>query len=220
MFTPTEREAIRERLVTAACADADIKGLAHTGSYATGAMDRWSDVDLALAVRGDLNQVIERWTTFIHAELGAIHHWDLPVETSIYRVYLLRTGLELDVGFIPEGEFGPIGPAWRKVFGAEHSSEHRGSHRGDNLLGLCWHHVMHAAACIDRGKPWQAEWLISQARHHVIEIECRRHGVLTDFGKAPTRCLRPQLNRSKRPSSRAWPRTNFGGRSLRQRRWS
>ena len=49
--------------------------------------------------------------------------------------------------------------------------------------GLCWHHVLHARACIERGKPWQAEWLISALRDHTITLACARLGLTSAYAK-------------------------------------
>jgi len=48
---------------------------------------------------------------------GAVHHWDLPAGQATYRVFLLPGWLEVDIAFVPEAEFGPLGPHWRTVFG-------------------------------------------------------------------------------------------------------
>jgi hypothetical protein len=44
-----------------------VVGAAVTGSDAAGASDRWSDIDLAFAVDGELGPVLERWTGTLYA---------------------------------------------------------------------------------------------------------------------------------------------------------
>jgi len=44
------------------------------------------------------------------------------------------------------------------------------------LIGLGWHHVLHARACIERGRPWQAEYWISGIRDHALALACLRVG--------------------------------------------
>jgi hypothetical protein len=50
------------------------------------------------------------------------------------------------------------------------------SSRENELLGLAWDHVLHARICIERGKPWQAEWLIAGVREYVLGLACLRLG--------------------------------------------
>ncbi|MGP3915420.1 hypothetical protein [Nonomuraea sp. 10N515B] len=63
-------------------------GTALTGSHAVGDGDRWSDIDLVLAVRGDIAAVLDPWTARLYDEFGALHHWDLSTGTGIIRVFL------------------------------------------------------------------------------------------------------------------------------------
>ena len=49
-------------------------------------------------------------------ELGVIHHW-VRRGALLYRVFLFENGLELDVGLIPQSEFGARGPGFRRVLG-------------------------------------------------------------------------------------------------------
>ena len=118
MFSVQDRGRVRARLLELAEADPAVVAAAITGSHAIGEEDRWSDIDLAFAVDGELAEVLGRWTELLCGEFGALHHWDLPFGSAIYRVFLLSGGLEVDLAFTPAAEFGPRGPAWRTVFGA------------------------------------------------------------------------------------------------------
>ena len=55
MFSVEERDAVRRRLLELAEADPAVPAAAITGSHAAAAADRWSDIDLALAVDGPLD---------------------------------------------------------------------------------------------------------------------------------------------------------------------
>ncbi|MET8077574.1 hypothetical protein [Streptomyces sp. NPDC005303] len=176
MFTIEERDRLRERLLARAEADDSIVGAAFTGSYAVGEGDRWSDTDLVLAVRGDLAPTLERWTGWLYDDLGARHHWDLPVGAGVIRVFLLPGWLEIDLTFAPEAEFGPRGPQWRTVFGRTRPLEPFTPPDGDTLVGLLWHHALHARVCVERARWWQAEHWISALRDHVITLACLRLG--------------------------------------------
>jgi predicted nucleotidyltransferase len=183
MFSPEQREETRERLLDRAEADDDVLAAAITGSHAVGKADEWSDIDLAFAIRGDQSAALARWSEILERDFGAIHHWDLPWATSIYRVWLLPDWLEVDIAFTPAADFGPRGPTWRTVFGETVGVEQNASVPQDDLVGLAWHHLLHARICIARGKPWQAEWLISGARDHILELACVRLGYPSRYGK-------------------------------------
>ncbi|MEU9169012.1 hypothetical protein AB0D34_14615 [Streptomyces sp. NPDC048420] len=172
MFTVEERDRFRKRLLARAEADDTVVGAAFTGSYADHEGDRWSDTDLVLAVRGDLTPTLDRWTGWLYDDLGARHHWDLSVGAGVIRVFLLPGWLELDLTFAPETEFGPRGPQWRTVFGRPRPLEPFAPPDADTLTGLLWHHALHARACIERGRWWQAEHWISALRDHVITLAC------------------------------------------------
>jgi hypothetical protein len=174
MFSPAERDRIREELLARAEADGAITGAAFTGSLATGEEDRWSDTDLVLAVRGEVDPVLDRWTRWLYDDLKAVHHWDLQAGAKIIRVFLLPGWIELDVTFAPETHFGPLGPQWRTTFGHPQQLE---PHRPADVrqqAGLLWHHALHAHVCIERGRWWQAEHWISAMREHTIGMACAR----------------------------------------------
>ena len=192
MFSPAERERVRVRLLELAEADPDVHGAAITGSQAAGAEDEWSDVDLAFAIGGDVAAALERWRERLYRDFGALHHWDLPWGSSVYRVFLLPGRLEVDIAFTPASDFGPRGPTWRTVFGETVAVAWNAPVPRDELIGYAWHHVLHAHACIARGKPWQAEWLISALRDHVLALACLRLDLITRFAKGADR-LPPEV---------------------------
>jgi hypothetical protein len=185
MFTPEERDRVRARLLGLAADDADVTGAAVTGSLAVAdGGDRWSDIDLVLGVRGGVGAALRRWTAWLYgAEFGALHHWDLPAGETVYRVFLLPGALEADLAFTPEEEFGPRGPQWRTVFGAAGPVPEAVRADPGTPAGLGWHHVLHAAASIDRGRLWQAEHWIGAVRTQVIALACLRLGHPAAYAK-------------------------------------
>jgi predicted nucleotidyltransferase len=183
MFSPEQREEARQRLLSLAESDAGVAAAAITGSEVAGTGDGWSDIDLAFGIRGELPAALARWTEILERDFGALHHWDLPWGSSIYRVFLLPDWLEVDIAFTPADDFGPRGPNWRTVFGNPVEVEQNTPVARDDLVGLTWHHLLHARICIERGKPWQAEWLISGARDHMLALACLRLGYPTRYAK-------------------------------------
>lgn len=183
LFTIEDRTRVRDHLLAHAESDDAIVGAAFTGSLAVGAEDRWSDTDLVLAVRGDLTTTLERWTRWFYKELNAQHHWDLPAGASNIRVFLLPGWLEIDMTFAPEADFGPRGPQWHTLFGQEQAVEPFSPPDRTTLVGLLWHHALHARICIHRSRWWQAEHWISAMRDHVITLASLRLGHPASYAK-------------------------------------
>lgn len=185
VFTVAERESVRARLLDLARADEHVVAAAITGSGAAGAEDAFSDVDLSFGVADGvvLDDVMARWTALIERELDAVHHWDLPFGPSIFRVFLLRNGLQVDVAFTPAAEFGAYGPNFRPVFGDHIDREPPAPPAADQSVGFAWLWVLHARRCIERDTLWQAEYMISAARDQVLALACVRYGLPHAYGR-------------------------------------
>lgn len=52
-----------------------------------------------------------------------------------------------------------------------------------HLIGLAWHHVLHARSSIERQKPWQAECWISGIRDQTLALACLRLGEPAHYAK-------------------------------------
>jgi hypothetical protein len=176
---PEERERLREVLVAAARADDRITGVAITGSAAYGTVDRWSDIDLAFGIADPsrLQEALGEWTDQMYQRHGAVHHFDVLRGAWIYRVFLLQSTLQVDLAFSPAAEFGAAGPAFRLLFGVSVEGPHVPPPAAAELIGLGWLHALHARSCIERGKPWQAEFMISAVRDHALALASLRHGL-------------------------------------------
>src|SRR6478609_8669198 len=118
MFSAEYREQARERLVEKARGDAAVVAAAAVGSSAVGG-DRWSDLDLTFAVAEGttIAGVLERWTAEILAEFDAAVLFDLPFQSTIYRVFLFPGALQVDLSFTPARDFGARGPRFKLIFG-------------------------------------------------------------------------------------------------------
>jgi predicted nucleotidyltransferase len=178
MFTSDQRDAIRERVLEIARADHRVTAGALVGSSATDDQDRWSDIDITFGIvdGASIQQVLDDWTELFVREFGALHYWDLPSGPSIYRVFLLPSGLEIDLSVTPQQQFAARGARFRSLFGTHKQVPPAPRPSPRFLMGLCWHHVLHANSSIERGKPWRAEHWISALRDHTIELACVRLG--------------------------------------------
>jgi hypothetical protein len=115
------------------------------GAEALGRADRWSDLDLGLGISGgaSVGDVVADWTRELVVELDAVQLFDLTVMSSLYRVFLLGTGLQVDLSFTPEREFGarpglPV-PVWQR---RRRPPTQPPSER--HLFGLGVHHAVRA----------------------------------------------------------------------------
>jgi hypothetical protein len=179
VFSVDDRAALRDALIDDARRDASISGVALTGSSSTGAEDRWSDIDLAFGVASGANRaaLIAEWTERMYRDHDAVHHTDVMAGAALFRVFLLRNTLQVDLAFWPESEFGAIAPTFRLVSGTARERPAFPGPSAEPLIGMAWLHALHARSCIARGMLWQAEYMISGLRDHVLALACLRHGV-------------------------------------------
>jgi hypothetical protein len=179
MYSPTDRSDLRDALVAAARADARVAGAALTGSAAVGAEDRWSDIDLALGLTPDADQsdVLADWTDRMYREHDAVHHTDIRSRGTLYRVFLLQSTLQVDIAFAPPDEFGALGPTFHLLFGEAVDQPQWSTPAPVDVVGMAWLYALHARSSIARGRAWQAEYMISGVRDHVLTLMCLRYGV-------------------------------------------
>lgn len=185
MYTPAERDRLRDSLVAASRTDPRITAAALTGSAAAGREDAWSDIDLAfrLADDSDLEPALAEWTERMYREHAAVDHLDVRFHATVFRVFLLASTLQVDLAFWPPGDFGATGPAFRLLFGAANERPAAQPPAVAQLIGMGWLYALHARSSIARGRRWQAEYMISGMRGQVIALACLRHGLPPNEGR-------------------------------------
>lgn len=188
MWTAEERERLRGALLAAARADHRIVAGALTGSASMGREDRWSDVDVAFGVgdASDLPHALAAWTARMYERHRALHHVEMAVGSTVYRVFLLENGLQVDLAFAPASEFGARGPAFRLLFGTA-VDRTAVPPPAEHLIGMAWLHGLHARTSIVRGNLWQAEYMVSAVRDHVLALASLRLGLPTAYGRGMDR---------------------------------
>jgi hypothetical protein len=185
MFSVLEREATSRRIVEMAAGDERIVGAAIVGSLAFGAGDRWSDIDLTFAVEDQfaVADVLADWTAQMTADFDGLVLFDLPAGDTIYRVFLLPGGLQVDLSFTVASRFGSGGPKFRLLFGETHPRSPSAPPVAGELFGWGVAYARESRACIERGRPWQAEHSINAVRDHALMLACLARGLPTRYGR-------------------------------------
>ena len=184
MFSTDDRDRVRDRIIERATSDPRVVAAAAVGSLATGGGDRWSDLDLTFGVDETvaLSDVIDDWTGAMAREFDAVALLDLAVGATVYRVFLLPDGLQVDLSFAPAPEFRQAGPTFRLLFG-EHVTRYPPPPSAPDVFGWSVVFALHARACIERGRPWQAEHAVSAVRDHALNLACLRRGLPAAYGR-------------------------------------
>jgi hypothetical protein len=192
VFTIAQRDALRERLLRLAEEDERVVAGALVGSLAVDTGDRFSDVDLTFGIADhvQVGDVLDGWTCTLIDELDAVQLADLQRGPTTYRVFLLPDALQLDISMTPAAQFRPAGPRFRLVFG-ETAPDESGvptppvagslfistpAVAGD-IFGWGVIYALHARACIERGRVWQAEHYVGAVRDHALSLACLRQGL-------------------------------------------
>jgi hypothetical protein len=193
VFTVEQRDALREHLLRLAEEDQRVVAGAAVGSLAVGSGDRFSDLDLTFGIADDVPvaDVLEEWTRALVDELDAVHLADLEVDPTIYRVFLLPDALQFDLSLTPAAQFRPAGPRFRLLFGETAADEPELSAPqapgnlsiptpavAQDIFGWGVIYALHARACIERGRVWQAEHYVSAVRDHALSLGCLREGLV------------------------------------------
>ncbi len=192
MFTVEQRDALRERLLRLAEEDGRVVAGAAVGSLAVDSGDRFSDLDLTFAIADDVpvGDVLNDWTRTLINELDAVHLADLERGPTSYRVFLLPEALQFDLSMTPAAQFRPAGPRFRLLFGETATGDAEAPKppvagelfiptpavAGD-VFGWGVIYALHARACIERGRVWQAEHYVGAVRDHALSLACLHEGL-------------------------------------------
>jgi hypothetical protein len=192
VFTVAQRHALREQLLRLAQQDARVVAAAAVGSLAADGGDRFSDVDLTFGIADHVPvaAVLDAWTGTLIDQLDAVHLANLQRGPTTYRVFLFPDALQVDLSMTPAAQFRPAGPRFRLLFGATAAGQAEGSTPpvagglfiptppvpGD-LFGWGVIYALHARACIQRGRLWQAEHYVGAVRDHALALACLCQGL-------------------------------------------
>ncbi len=185
MFTVEERNHVLGRLVEMGRTDHRLVAGALIGSTAEGRGDQWSDLDITFGLADDvsLGEVLADWTARLQHEFKAVHLFDIPYQSTMYRVFLFPRNLQVDLSFTPRAEFGALGPKFSLLFGSAVERSQPKPTSPEHLFGLAVHHLVRARICIERGRLWQAEYWISAARDQALSLACIHRSLETSYGR-------------------------------------
>jgi hypothetical protein len=192
VFTVEQRDALGGRLLRLAHEDERVVAGAAVGSLAVDGGDRFSDLDLTFGIADDVpvGGVLDDWTRTLTSDMDAVQLVDLERGPTTYRVFLLPDALQLDLSMTPAAQFRPAGPRFRLLFGETAGGESdvpTPPVAGDlfiptpsiahDLFGWGVIYALHARACIERGRVWQAEHYVGAVRDHALSLACLRKGL-------------------------------------------
>jgi hypothetical protein len=181
VFTVEQRDALRERLLRLAEEDERVVAGAAVGSLAVDSGDRFSDLDLTFGIAHPVPvaDVLDDWTRTLVDELDAVHLADVERGPTSYRVFLLPNALQFDLSLTPAAQFRPAGPRFRLLFGEIAAGEPDVSTppAAQDLFGWGVIYALHARACIERGRVWQAEHYVGAVRDHALSLACLLQGL-------------------------------------------
>jgi hypothetical protein len=192
VFTVEQRDALREHVLQLAEEDERVVAGAAVGSLAVDGGDRFSDLDLTFGIADHVPaaEVLDDWTRALIGERDALQLADLERGPTTYRVFLLPDALQFDLSMTPAAQFRPAGPRFRLLFGETAAGDSEVSTPrvagnlfistpsvAHDLFGWGVIYALHARACIERGRVWQAEHYVGAVRDHALSLACLREGL-------------------------------------------
>jgi predicted nucleotidyltransferase len=179
VFTVEDRTRIVEELVEHARTEVSVTAAALVGSGARQQTDRWSDIDLALRLDPSTSPLdaADAWALHLGARHEVADQLDLWAGDALYRVFLLRDSLQIDLSFWPSPDFASTGEPFQLIFGEANATTPPPAADPRSLIGWAWLHALHARSAIARGRPWQALQMVQGLRDQVISLACLRHGL-------------------------------------------
>jgi hypothetical protein len=192
VFTVEQRDALRDHVLQLAEEDERVVAGAFVGSLAVDGGDRFSDLDLTFGIADHVPtaEVLDDWTRTLISERDALQLADLERGPTTYRVFLLPDALQFDLSMTPAAQFRPAGPRFRLLFGETAAGDSEVSTPrvagnlfistpsvAHDLFGWGVIYALHARACIERGRVWQAEHYVGAVRDHALSLACLRQGL-------------------------------------------
>ena len=123
------------------------------------------------------------WTERLYQRYDAVAHLDVMRGATLFRVFLLKNTLQVDVAFWSAADFAPIGPNFKLIFGDAQEPRPTPQSNHTGLIGMAWLYALHVRSSIARGRSLQADYMLSGMRNHVFELTCLRCSVIAHQGR-------------------------------------
>jgi len=145
--------------------------------------DEWSDIDLAFRLAAGLEpaDVGDAWTGPMYEDHGAVDHLDVWSGSTLFRVFLLSSSMQVDLSFWPWETFAASGTSFRLLFGEANKPRTSSSPTPETLIGMGW-----LDACMpERASPgaatykrcrWSTAYAITSSRLRACVMDCRPPG--------------------------------------------
>ena len=195
MFTVEGRAQLLEDLIEHARGHRTVTAAALVGSEARRQTDQWSDIDLALrldAAVGPL-EAADAWGAHLRSRHEVADQLDVWAGKTLYRVFLLRNSLQIDLSFWPSADFASTGEPFQLIFGEANSAAATSPADPRPTIGWAWLHALHARSAIARGRPWQALHMLQGLREQVVTLACLRLGLPAHQGRGVDQLPSPYL---------------------------
>lgn len=185
---PAHVQGVIDRFVVACRDDARITAALLVGSYARGAADAHSDIDLILVTTDDAYDDFAADPRPFARQLGEAlfaEQFDLPDVLFL----ILPDGAEVELSFIPEKQVGQLlgEPHWSLLdkkgllAGAPASYEPAAADAGvatlRRQLTWFWHDLSHFITAMSRGQLWWAYGQLEALRHTCLNLARLRHNL-------------------------------------------
>jgi len=199
VFSPLDREGVRDYIISLCHACEHIVALVAVGSGAYGYTDELSDLDFVIALDHDDNmETVMYYVSDKLKEQYQFLYFKQAPERRL-QVYLCDNYLEIDIGYGAYTRAAAFRPHWKVLFdksGTVHDAMQRSWERIQNTpntasyeraLAECantaWYYMMEAATAIKRGRHFHAAAVMELARKLYIDVLGCRYGVDTNKGK-------------------------------------
>jgi hypothetical protein len=185
MFSVEDRESLRAELIQMARSDERITGAALIGSAATGAEDRWSDIDLSFGVRSEaeIPAVLQAFTDWLFSNHEVVDTLDSVQSRWLQRVFLMADTLQVDLAFTAANGFRAEGPAFSLLFGKAIEAKPIRPPNPEDVIGRAWLYALRVRSSLAREKPWQAEFMVRGMRDQALILACLRCGLPPSEGR-------------------------------------
>ncbi|WP_299903316.1 hypothetical protein [uncultured Aquimarina sp.] len=208
MYSKKDRIEVQEAIINFAKSDSKIIDCAIVGSESVGNDDKWSDIDLTFGYENeaDANQVLREWSKMMSESFDANRLFDISYKESLYRVFLLPNGLQVDLSFTPSKYFGAITDKFKLIFGQEKEREFKSLPEINLIAGYSILFALKTRTSIERENYWQAEYYLSKCRENVMVLKCLKESknpfdgrsfdnLPNDFLRQMQNCLLIELSR-------------------------